>query len=101
MRLRWTRRRGRTRGRVPRPCWHERPIAALCVETNGAGSGSATRPRARFPAPVGAEGLADAILDLHTDRQLAGLAAILERIEGDLRAAPVESALRLAVLPPG
>ena len=56
------------------------------------------RLRDRFPAPVGAEGLTDAILDLHTDRQLAGLAAILERIEGDLRAAPVESALRLAFL---
>lgn len=56
------------------------------------------RLRDRFPAPVGAESLADAILDLHTDRQLAGLAAILERIEGDLRAAPVESALRLAFL---
>ncbi len=54
--------------------------------------------RDRFPAPGGAENLADAILDLHTDRQLAGLAAILERIEGDLRAAPVESALRLAFL---
>ena len=54
--------------------------------------------RERFPAPDGAEGLPDAILDLHTDRQLVGLAAILDRIEGDLRAAPVESALRLAFL---
>ncbi len=54
--------------------------------------------RERFPVPPGAESLADAILDLHSDRQLAGLAAILERIEGDLRAAPVESALRLAFL---
>src|SRR5205823_13590683 len=31
-------------------------------------------------------------------RQVVGLAAILARIEGDLRAAPVESALRLAFL---
>jgi hypothetical protein len=54
--------------------------------------------RERFPTPDGADGLADAILGLHTDRQLVGLAAILERIEGDLRAAPVESALRLAFL---
>src|SRR4029077_14615295 len=38
------------------------------------------------------------VLDLHTDRQLVGLAAILTRIEGDLRAAPGESALRLALL---
>jgi hypothetical protein len=54
--------------------------------------------RARFPVPEGGEGLVDAILDLHTDRQLMGLAAILARIEGDLRAAPLESALRLAFL---
>ena len=54
--------------------------------------------RDRFPVPDGAAGLPDAILGLHTDRQLVGLAAILERIEGDLRAAPVESALRLAFL---
>ncbi len=54
--------------------------------------------RDRFPVPDGAEALPDAILDLHTDRQLVGLLAILERIEGDLRAAPVESALRLAFL---
>ncbi|HXG26424.1 MAG TPA: hypothetical protein VNL94_06190, partial [Candidatus Binatia bacterium] len=52
----------------------------------------------RFPLPPGGEGLAQALLDLHTDRQLVGLAAILARIEGDLRAAPVESALRLAFL---
>ena len=54
--------------------------------------------RDRFPVPAGCDGLADAILGLHTDRQLVGLAAILERIETDLRAAPVESALRLAFL---
>ena len=54
--------------------------------------------RDRFPVPDGAAGLPDAILGLHTDRQLVGLAAILERIEGDLRAAPVESALRLSFL---
>jgi hypothetical protein len=54
--------------------------------------------RDRFPVPEGADHLVDAILDLHTDRQLVGLAAILGRIETDLRAAPVESALRLAFL---
>ncbi|HEY3524039.1 MAG TPA: hypothetical protein VGK63_10055, partial [Candidatus Limnocylindrales bacterium] len=42
--------------------------------------------------------LADDLLDLHSARQLAGLAAILERIESDLRAAPVESALRIAFM---
>ncbi len=54
--------------------------------------------RDRFPIPVEAAGLPDAILALHTDRQIVGLAAVLERIETDLRAAPVESALRLAFL---
>lgn len=60
----------------------------------------AVRPRLRerFPMPDGGGDLVDAILGLHTDRQLVGLAAILERIEGELRAAPVESALRLAFL---
>jgi hypothetical protein len=56
------------------------------------------RLRERFPAPDGGEGLVTELLDLHTDRQLVGLAAILNRVEGDLRAAPVESALRLAFL---
>ncbi|HYL40694.1 MAG TPA: hypothetical protein VET90_05235, partial [Candidatus Binatus sp.] len=54
------------------------------------------RLRERFPVPDGGDGLVKAILGLHTDRQLVGLLAILDRIEGDLRAAPVESALRLA-----
>ncbi|HTK44947.1 MAG TPA: hypothetical protein VL749_06320, partial [Patescibacteria group bacterium] len=52
----------------------------------------------RFPLPEGGASLVDAILRLHTDRQLVGLAAILTRIEGELRAAPIESALRLAFL---
>lgn len=56
------------------------------------------RLRARFPIPEGGEGLVESLLDLHTDRQLVGLSAIIERIESDLRAEPVESALRLAFL---
>ena len=56
------------------------------------------RLRERFPFPEGGEQLAETMLGLHTDRQLVGLGAILGRIEGDLRAAPVESALRLAFL---
>jgi hypothetical protein len=56
------------------------------------------RLRDRFPMPDGGSELVDAILGLHTDRQLVGLAAILERIEGELRAEPVEAALRLAFL---
>jgi hypothetical protein len=52
----------------------------------------------RFPVVEGAEALVDTLLDLHTPRQLIGLEAILERVEGDLRAAPIEAALRLALL---
>ncbi|MBA2373017.1 MAG: hypothetical protein H0V74_02280, partial [Chloroflexi bacterium] len=52
----------------------------------------------RFPPVEGAEGLVDDLLRLHSDRQLVGLASILERIEADLRAAPVLAALRLALL---
>ena len=52
----------------------------------------------RFPGVDGAPTLVDELLALHTPRQLVGLVAILERIEGDLRAAPVLAALRLAVL---
>lgn len=54
--------------------------------------------RARFPDVAGAPELPDELLDLHTPRQLVGLGAILERIEADLRAAPVLAALRLALL---
>ncbi|MEO8572226.1 MAG: hypothetical protein ABI553_11080, partial [Chloroflexota bacterium] len=53
---------------------------------------------ARFPAVTGAEHLPRELLDLHTGRQLVGLGAILERIESDLRAAPVLAALRLTFL---
>jgi hypothetical protein len=52
----------------------------------------------RFPPVEDAEHLVDDLLGLHTDRQLVGLASILERIEADLRAAPVLAALRLALL---
>lgn len=54
--------------------------------------------RDRFPVLDGGDALADELLDLHTPRQLAALAAILERVEGDLRAASIAAALRLALL---
>src|SRR6185295_7075819 len=63
----------------------------------GAAAARATL-RERFPRPDGGDPLIEAILGLHTDRQLVGLAAVLARIEGELRAAPIESALRLAFL---
>jgi hypothetical protein len=56
------------------------------------------RLRDRFPVVEGGADLVDGLLDLHTPRQLVGLEAILDRIEIDLRAAPVEAALRLAFL---
>ncbi len=52
----------------------------------------------RFPVLEGGESLPDQLLDLHTPRQLAALDAILERIENDLRAAPISAALRLSLL---
>ncbi|MEJ7695765.1 MAG: hypothetical protein WKF78_03865 [Candidatus Limnocylindrales bacterium] len=52
----------------------------------------------RFPVIDRAPFLVDELLELHTPRQLVALVAILERIEGDLRAAPVLAALRLAFL---
>ena len=59
---------------------------------------SRTWARDRFPAVDGAPDLVDELLDLHTPRQLLALTAIMERIEADLRAAPVLAALRLALL---
>ena len=53
--------------------------------------------RDRFPVVDAAPELVDELLDLHAPRQLVGLVAIMERIEGDLRAAPILAALRLAV----
>jgi hypothetical protein len=52
----------------------------------------------RFPVVDAGDALVDGLLELHSPRQLVGLDAILERIEGDLRAAPVEAALRLSFL---
>jgi hypothetical protein len=54
--------------------------------------------RDRFPVLDGNGALVDQLLRLHTPRQLVGLFEILMRIDGDLRAAPVEAALRLALL---
>ena len=54
--------------------------------------------RDRFPLVDGAPDLVDELLDLHTPRQLVALTAIMDRIEADLRAAPVLAALRLALL---
>ena len=46
----------------------------------------------RFPILDGNTALVDQLLALHTPRQLVGLYEILQRIDGDLRAAQVEAA---------
>jgi hypothetical protein len=53
---------------------------------------------ARFPVLEGGEDLPRELLGLHTPRQLSAFGAILERIDDDLRASPIEAALRLALL---
>ena len=57
-----------------------------------------SRLRTRFPVPEGGDALVADILALHAPRQLDGLVGILERIDADLRAEPVEAALRLALV---
>ena len=52
----------------------------------------------RFPVLDEGDTLPAELLDLHTPRQLVALSAILDRIESDLRAAPIAAALRLAFL---
>ena len=54
--------------------------------------------RERFPAPVSGHPLPDELVDLYPPRAQVALAAILERIETELRAPSVQAALRLAVV---
>jgi hypothetical protein len=54
--------------------------------------------RARFPAPVAEHSLPDELVDLYPPRAQVALAAILERIETELRAPAVQAALRLSVV---
>jgi hypothetical protein len=76
------------------------PLDASDIERAVDPDGSEVRAQLldRFPVLEGGERLPGALLDLHTPRQLAALGAILERIEGDLRAASIVAALRLALL---
>jgi len=62
------------------------------------GNGIRAELRERFPVLEGGDALPDELLALHTTRQLVSLASILERVEGDLRAAPIAAALRLSLL---
>ncbi len=54
--------------------------------------------RSRFPVLDGHEELPDQLLGLYTPRNLVSMEAILARLEQDLRAAPIEAALRLGLL---
>ncbi len=54
--------------------------------------------RRRFPAPRPTHPLVDQLIDLHTPRQLAGLHAILTRIDDEERPGAVTATLRLALL---
>src|SRR3990172_2557540 len=54
--------------------------------------------RDRLPVLHGGEALVDEVLDLWTPRTMVSIEAILSRLEQDLRAAPIEAALRLALL---
>ena len=52
----------------------------------------------RYPIAPGLEELPAQLLSLYTPRTLTALRALVDRLDGDLRAAPVEAALRLALL---
>jgi hypothetical protein len=54
--------------------------------------------RERLPVRAAGEGLPDEIVALWTPRSAVVIEAILTRVEADLRAAPIEAALRLALL---
>jgi hypothetical protein len=54
--------------------------------------------RARFPAPAPDHPLPDELVDLYPPRAQVALAAILERIETELRAPSIQAALRLAIV---
>ena len=54
--------------------------------------------RARFPLPEANHPLPDELLALYTPRTLVALEAIIVRLESDLRAAPISSALRLGLV---
>jgi hypothetical protein len=54
--------------------------------------------RGRFAVPEDGHPLPDQLLDLYTPRSLEAIAAILERIESDLRAPALQAGLRLGLV---
>lgn len=63
-----------------------------------AASTSRERLRGRFPAPEPGHPLPGQLLDLYTPRTLEAFDILAERLELDLRAAPIQAALRLALV---
>jgi len=56
------------------------------------------RLRGRFPAPERSHPLPGQLLDLYTPRTLEAFDILAERLDLDLRAAPIQAALRLALV---
>jgi hypothetical protein len=54
--------------------------------------------RGRFPVPERGHLLPDELLDLYTPRTLVALEALINRLEVDLRAAPIAAAMQLALV---
>jgi hypothetical protein len=70
----------------------------LALATSVDASGARQQLLDRFPVPAADHVLPGQLLDLFTPRTLDAIAAILERIEGDLRAPTIQAALRLALV---
>ncbi len=71
---------------------------AARARASGEGRADLEALLSRYAVAPGLEALPEQLLSLYTPRTLAAFRAILERLDGDLRAAPVEAALRLALL---
>ena len=63
-----------------------------------AANASRERLRGRFPAPEPGHPLPGQLLDLYTPRTLEAFAILTERLDLDLRAAPIKAALQLALV---
>ncbi|MDQ3447829.1 MAG: hypothetical protein M3432_01455 [Chloroflexota bacterium] len=63
-----------------------------------AANSSRERLRGRFPAPEPGHPLPGQLLDLYTPRTLEAFDVLAERLESDLRAAPIQAALQLALV---
>jgi hypothetical protein len=81
---------------VARPVPVDDDDVRRAVERDASGALDLLRPR--FPAPEDGHPLPGQVLDLYTARALESIAAILERIESDLRAPALQAGLRLGLV---